>query len=43
MRRIIDENGRKDRLLIGITEDMPVTEWKRSMMVIAEAIDKIRF
>jgi len=42
VKRIIDENGRGDRLLIGITEDMPATEWKRSMMAIAEAIDKIR-
>jgi len=43
VKRIIDENGRKDKLLIGITEDMPPTEWKRSMYAIAEAIDKIRF
>jgi len=43
VKKIIDENGRKDRLLIGVTEDMPPTEWKRSMLAIAEAIDKIRF
>lgn len=42
VRRIVNENGRPDKLLIGVTEDMPQTEWKRSMLAIAETIEGIR-
>jgi hypothetical protein len=37
-RHIIQENGGKDRLLIGITEDVPPSRWQASFQAINRAI-----
>ncbi len=38
-RQLIDESGPGDRVIIGITEDMPADRWQQSMLTIARTID----